>query len=318
MARQQTQPVQQDSSPRWNINFMRIRRWIAWFSIVSVILSAVALGWKGLRYGLDFTGGVLLEVQYQQSVSVESVSELLEANGFDKASVMHFGSEQDVLVRMPPLERPDPSYGQKVLDTLQSKGEQVTLKRVEFVGPQVGEDLQDKAIIAVLVAMGCILIYVAMRFEFKFAAGAVAGLGHDVIVLLGIFALMGWEFDLTVLAALLALIGYSLNDSIVVADRIRENFRKMRKGDPEHVVDYSINQTLDRTIITSLTVWVVALALYLLGGEHLRNFSMTLLIGVVIGTYSSIYVAANVALAMKVSREDFLPPVKAEEVDERP
>lgn len=317
MARQQA-PSMQQVSPRWNINFMAVRNGIAMFSLVSCIVAIVALGWKGINYGLDFTGGVLVEAHFEEVANLDKVRSALGQGGFHSAQVLYYGSEHDVMVRMPPVDRATAEFSERVRQALaQSSAGAITLKRVDIVGPQVGDDLREKAVLAVMVALGAILMYVAMRFEFKFAAGAVAGLVHDVIVVLGAFALFGWEFDLTVLAAMLALIGYSLNDSIVIADRIRENFRKLRKGSAEEIIDYSINQTLDRTILTSVTVWVTVLAMFLFGGDGLHAFSKALLIGVFVGTYSSIYVCANVALALKVSREDFMPPVRPED-DGRP
>ena len=299
----------QESVPRFNINFMRLRKGVAWFSLASVVLSLVLLFAHGLHYGLDFTGGVVLELEYKAPADLDHIRQTLRENGFEGAIAIPYGSQENVLVRLPPQAQIDAAFKDKMLATL-GGADQVTVKRTDIVGAQVGEDLQAQAILAVLVAMAAILIYVALRFEKKFATGAVVALFHDVVVVLGVFAVFGWDFDLSVLAAVLAIIGYSINDSIVVADRIRENFRKLRHLSAEEMVDYSINQTLDRTILTALTVWLVVLALFLVGGEALRGFSLALLIGIFVGTYSSIYVAANVALMMKVTREDFLPPVR--------
>ncbi len=318
MARQKAIPAQQVSTPRWNINFMAVRKGIAMFSLLSCLVAIGALGWKGLSYGLDFTGGVLIEAEYKDIADLDRVRKSLADSGFHSVQVLYYGSEHDVMVRMPPVDKASAEFSERVrLALAASTDSDMSIKRVDIVGPQVGEDLREKAVLAVLVALGLILLYVAVRFEFKFAAGAVASLLHDVLVILGAFALFGWEFDLTVLAAVLAIIGYSLNDSIVVADRIRENFRKLRKSSSEEIIDYSINQTLDRTILTSVTVWVTVLAMFLFGGDGLHAFSKALLIGVFVGTYSSIYVCSNVALALKVTREDFMPPVKPED-DGRP
>lgn len=292
---------------RFNINFMAVRNGIAIFSLVCVLASVAILAVRGLHFGLDFTGGVVLELEYPGAADLGKIREQLKAAGYEGAMVIPYGAVEDVLVRLPPQEKVDETFVQGLLTSL-GGSEALQVKRTDVVGPQVGEDLKGQAILAVLVAMAAVLVYVALRFEKKFATGSVVALFHDVIVILGVFSLFGWDFDLSVLAAVLAIIGYSLNDSIVVADRIRENFRKYRHLDAEAMVDFSINQTLDRTILTSLTVWLVVLALFLVGGEALRGFSTALLIGVFVGTYSSIYVAANVALMMKVTREDFLPP----------
>ena len=298
---------------RFNINFMAIRKLVAYFSMVCCLLSIATLGFKGLHYGLDFTGGVVLELEYHQDANIDEIRQQMKDSQYEGAVVIPYGSVKNVLIRLPP-QNADAQFTEKVLATL-GGADKLHVKRTDIVGAQVGDDLKGQAILAVVIAMFAVLIYVTVRFEKKFATGAVVGLLHDILVILGLFSFFGWDFDLTVLAAILAIIGYSLNDSIVVADRIRENFRKMRHLNAEQMVDYSINQTLDRTILTSLTVWLVVLALYLVGGEALRGFSLALLIGVFVGTYSSIYVATNVALTMNVTREDFIPARVETEAD---
>ncbi|MGB1092151.1 MAG: protein translocase subunit SecF, partial [Oceanobacter sp.] len=229
----------------------------------------------------------------------------------------HFGSETDILVRMSEAFRDD--LGNEVLNLLQASSDtnKLELLRSEFVGANVGEELRDQGGLALLLALFVVMVYVAARFQFKFSVGAVVALFHDVVIILGLFSLFQWEFDLTVLAALLAVIGYSLNDTIVVSDRIRENFRILRRGDSTEVINESLNQTLDRTLMTSITTALVLLALLVVGGELIHNFALALMVGVVVGTYSSIYVAANILLLMKISREDLLPP-EEEEIDDRP
>jgi len=260
---------------------------------------------KGLNFGLDFTGGTLIEVIYEESVPLERVREDLRTAGYESAIVVNFGSDTDVLVRMP--EGMSPTLGEEVLAVLQAGTEaEVELRRIEFVGPQVGEELREQGGLAVLLALVVVLIYVAMRFQVKFSIGAVAALGHDVLITLGIFALVGWDFDLTVLAAILAVIGYSLNDSIVVADRIRENLRKLRKHDSDEIINISLTETLDRTLVTSGTTLLVLLALAFVGGEMIHSFALALLIGIGVGTYSSIYIVASLLLTMKISQDDLI------------
>ncbi|WP_339674758.1 protein translocase subunit SecF [uncultured Zhongshania sp.] len=287
------------------VNFMGARRIAMLMSIAVMVASVAVLAVKGLNFGLDFTGGTLIEVIYEESVPLEQVREDLRTAGYESAIVVNFGSDTDVLVRMP--EGMSPTLGEEVLAVLQAGTEaEVELRRIEFVGPQVGEELREQGGLAVLLALVVVLIYVAMRFQVKFSIGAVAALGHDVLITLGIFALVGWDFDLTVLAAILAVIGYSLNDSIVVADRIRENLRKLRKHDPDEIINISLTETLDRTLVTSGTTLLVLLALAFVGGEMIHSFALALLIGIGVGTYSSIYIVASLLLTMKISQDDLI------------
>lgn len=299
------------------INFMGARKIAAALSVVLILTSIISLGIQGLKLGLDFTGGTLIEVAYENAADVNAIRETLESAGYRDVVVQNFGSEQDILVRMSESYRAN--LGDEVLVTLrENSDEKVDLRRAEFVGAQVGEELRDQGGLALLLALAVVMIYVAARFQFKFSVGAVVALMHDVIIILGVYSLFQLEFDLTVLAALLAVIGYSLNDTIVVSDRIRENFRIIRQMLPENLINLSLNQTLGRTMITSLTTLLVLLALLTVGGELIHYFALALTIGVVVGTYSSIYVAANILLAMNISREDLLPPEEEEEVDDRP
>ena len=302
-----------------DFNFMGVRKIAAGFSIVLLLLSIASLAYQGLNLGLDFTGGTLIEVGYEQKADIDGIRSTLEGAGYRDVIVQNFGSEQDVLLRMSEAYRAN--LGDEVLATLQqSSDEQVSLRRAEFVGAQVGEELRDQGGLALLLALAVVMVYVAARFQFKFSVGAVIALMHDVIIILGVFSIFQFEFDLTVMAALLAVIGYSLNDTIVVADRIRENFRIIRQMSPFDVINRSLTQTLGRTVITSFTTLIVLLALLFMGGENIYYFAMALSIGVVVGTYSSIYVSANVLLAMEISREDLLPPEDEEdpELAERP
>ncbi|WP_156504016.1 protein translocase subunit SecF, partial [Oleiphilus sp. HI0066] len=270
------------------------------------------------QLGLDFTGGTLVEVEYEMAPDLEEVRATLNDAGYDKLVVQNFGADTSVLVRL--SQGFDDTVGVQVLNALSQSGEKVTLERAEFVGSQVGEELREQGGLGLLLALGIVMVYVALRFQFKFSVGAVAALIHDVIIVVGVFSITQWDFDLTVLAALLAVIGYSLNDTIVVSDRIRENFRKLRKSDSEEVINISLTQTLSRTLVTSLTTILVLIALYIVGGEMINGFAKALLIGVLVGTYSSIYVASNILLAMAVTKEDLLPPVDkdGEEFDEGP
>ena len=300
------------------IRFMAGRKVASLLSAALVIASIVLLGVKGLNFGLDFTGGTLIEVIYEESVPLQEVRDALAEEGFENAIVVNFGSDTDVLVRLP--QGMSPELGDQVLSVLEAGSPGgVELRRIEFVGPQVGEELREQGGLAVLLALIVVLIYVAMRFQMKFAFGAVAALGHDVIITLGVFSLVGWDFDLTVLAALLAVIGYSLNDSIVVADRIRENLRGMRGHTPLEIIDISLTDTLGRTLVTSGTTLLVLIALALVGGEMIHSFALALLVGIAVGTYSSIYVVASLLVAMKISQEDLVVPEKeGAEVDELP
>ena len=297
------------------IPFMKYRKVAALISIVLVSLSCISLGIKQLNWGLDFTGGTLVEVAYPSAAVPEEIRQALDEKGWNGHLVQFFGSDRDILVRMPPQkdrsERENARLGDALFaDLSEIAGTELDLRRAEFVGPAVGEELTNQGGVGLLVALGMILIYISFRFQMKFAFGAVTALFHDVLITLGIFSVMNWEFDLTVLAALLAVIGYSLNDTIVVSDRIRENFRAVRRGATNDLIDTSLNQTLGRTLMTSTTTLLVLLALFFLGGELIRGFSLALTIGVVVGTYSSIYVASNILVALHLSREDLLVPVK--------
>ena len=298
-----------------SIPFMKYRKVAALISIVLVSLSCTSLVFKQLNWGLDFTGGTLVEVAYPSAAVPEDIRQALDERGWNGHLVQFFGSDRDILVRMPPQkdrsERENARLGDALFaDLKEIAGAGLDLRRAEFVGPAVGEELTNQGGVGLLVALGTILIYISFRFQMKFAFGAVTALFHDVLITLGIFSVMNWEFDLTVLAALLAVIGYSLNDTIVVSDRIRENFRAVRRGATSDLIDTSLNQTLGRTLMTSTTTLLVLLALFFLGGELIRGFSLALTIGVVVGTYSSIYVASNMLVALQLSREDLLVPVK--------
>ena len=304
-------------SKQLNLDFMKLRHVASLVSILLVVISIGALSLRGLNLGLDFTGGTLLEVQYEKPEALDKITASLEKAGYRDVTVQNFGSETDVLVRMSEAFRDN--LGSEVMGVLQAdaNGNSLTLMRSEFVGGQVGEELRDQGGLALLLALFVVMLYVAVRFQFKFSVGAVIALFHDVIIILGLFALFQWPFDLTVMAALLAVIGYSINDTIVVADHIRDNFRVLRRGDAIEVINFSINQTLARTIMTSLTTALVLFALMIVGGDIIHYFAVALMIGVVVGTYSSIFVASSLLVAMKVTREDLIPP-EVEEVDDRP
>jgi preprotein translocase subunit SecF len=297
-------------------NFMGLRKIAVVFSAIMLLVSIASLSINGLVLGLDFSGGTQVEVGYEKPADVAALRQQLESAGFEGPVVVHYGSETDVLIRL--QGKPDQGLAEKVVAVLQSSGEQVDLRRVDFVGPQIGDELREDGGLGMLAALMVVMLYVAVRFQFKFSVGAVLALVHDVIITLGVFSLARLEFDLTVLAAVLAVVGYSLNDTIVVSDRIRENFRKIRKATPVEVINESLSQTLWRTINTSVTTMLVLLALFFIGGELIHNFAIALMIGVAIGTYSSIYVAATVMLAMNVDREDLLEPVEGELVDDLP
>ena len=295
---------------------MAARNIAALGSVLAVIVSIVLLATKGLSFGLDFTGGSLVELEFAQEPTLEAVRKVLVKAGFADAVVQAFGTPTDVIVRL--AQDNAPKAGDQVFAVLQAAGFEVELLRSEFVGSAVGEELREQGGLGLLLALGVVMIYVAFRFQFKFSVAAVVALIHDVLIVLGVFALFSLDFDLTVLAAVLAVIGYSLNDSIVVSDRIRENFRIMRTNDPLRVLNDSINQTLSRTLATSVTTLLVLLALLSLGGELIRNFALALTIGVAVGTYSSIYVVTLALLMMGISRDDLLVPEKDQENDDRP
>lgn len=320
-----------------SIDFLGKRRIAVVLSVLALVISIAAIGVRGLNFGIDFTGGTLVEVGYDEAVQIETVRSALQDNGFGDAVVQYFGTSREVLIRLPSgasagavkaaelsnevmtaLRVPSGEVlvNNSVADVQQCSvngtvGDcTVQMRRVEFVGPQVGEELAEQGGLAMLYALIGILIYVTFRFEWRFAVGSVVALVHDVLITIGMFALFQFEFSLAVLAAILAVIGYSLNDTIVVYDRIRENFRKMRKGDAVTVMNSSINQMLPRTVLTSLTTLLVALTLLIFGGEVIRGFSLALTIGVIVGTYSSIYVASPAVLALGISRESMMPVVK--------
>ena len=282
------------------------------FSGILVLVSIVSLVGKGLNFGLDFTGGTLLEVGYPHAVQLADIRKALAEAKYEDAVVQHFGTAKDILVRVAPREGVSSSQaGDAILKVLKdSSNGAATMRRQEYVGPQVGDELRDDGGLAMIIALGCILVYVMMRFEWRFAVGSVAALIHDVLITLGCFALFQWDFDLTVMAAVLAVIGYSLNDTIVVFDRIRENFHVLRKSSTVEVINTSINQTLSRTIMTSGTTLLVVVAMFLMGGELIHDFSTALLVGIGVGTYSSIYIASTIALSLKVSRADLMPVQK--------
>ena len=292
-----------------SVNFMRLRFPAMVLSTLLIIGSFVSLGVNSLNWGLDFTGGTLIEVGYEDAANLSDIRGKLNEANFGDAIVQNFGSSQDVLIRISPRDGVKAvTIGEQVLEALRADGTAVDMRRIEFVGPNVGEELTEQGGLAMLVELLCILVYVAMRFEWRFALGSVSALTHDVILTLGLFSVLQIEFDLTVLAAVLAVIGYSLNDTIVVCDRIRENFRKIRKGEPVDIINTSLTQTLNRTIITSLTTVLVLVALFYKGGALIHGFATALLFGVVVGTYSSIYIASSVALALGISKEDLMPP----------
>jgi len=298
-----------------NIDFMGYRKIAAVLSVILVICSAVSLGVNKLNWGLDFTGGSLVEVIYDDVVYDEVIRSQLDEAGYTGHIVQYFGSDRDILVRIPPQkdlsDKENARLGDEIVKTLKSASTAgVELRRSEFVGPAVGEELTNQGGLGLLTALALVMIYIAFRFQLKFAFGAVVALLHDVVITLGIFSLVGWNFDLTVVAALLAVIGYSLNDTIVVSDRIRENFRKVRRSNSTEIINISLNQTLGRTLVTSFTTLLVLVSLLLLGGELIRGFAIGLIIGVFVGTYSSIYIAANVLLALGISKEDLAIPIK--------
>lgn len=301
-------------------DFMGLRKIASVISIALIVISIALLAVRGLNFGMDFTGGTSVELEYAEVVDLDVVRTNLEEAGYEQFSVQNFGSDTTVLVRLSEAE--NDQLAREVVEVLRQSGTQLELVGSEFVGSQVGEELKEDSGLGLLIALAVVLIYVGMRFQFKFGIASVIPLAHDVTIVLGVFALFQWTFDLTVLAALLAVIGYSLNDTIVVADRIRENFRKMRVGEPWDIINESIHQTITRTINTSGTTLMVLLALYFFGGEAINNFALALIIGVVVGTYSSIYVSANMLMAMGISREDLMVPAKEgsaeEEVEEEP
>ena len=302
----------------FNIPFMSYRRFATIGSLVLLIMSIGSLSFKGLNLGLDFSGGTLIEVSYAEAADLVDIRDLMTNNGFDDFQVVNFGSNSDVLIKVAD-KNGNSQLGDVIYKFLLDANPSTELKRIEFVGPQIGSELRDQGGLGMLVALGMILLYVAFRFQYKFALGAVAALAHDVVIILGLFSLLSWDFDLTVLAALLAVIGYSLNDTIVVSDRIRENFRGERGFEPDEIVNRSINQTLSRTLITSLTTLLVLFALFFFGGDMIRGFSQALIIGVLVGTYSSIYIVANMLLGLSITQDDLaIPEPEGAEFDDMP
>ena len=299
---------------------MRLRKPAMIMSGALVLLSLICLFTLKLNLGIDFTGGSIIEVGYQQAVELEPIRNALENEGFGDAIVQHFGSASEVLIRLvPDVDKDKAELSSEIIGLLQATSDaEIDVRRVDFVGPQVGEELTEDGGLAVLYALIAILIYVAFRFEYRFSLGAVAALVHDVLITLGIFSVLQLDFDLSVVAAILAVIGYSLNDTIVVFDRVRENFRKIRKRTSLEIVNTSINQTISRTLMTSFTTLLVLLSLFFLGGEVIHAFATALIIGVLVGTYSSIYVATTTALALGISRSDLLLPEKEGEDMARP
>ena len=306
------------SKAEMNVNFMGARKPLGILSIALVVISVVLLVTRGLNLGLDFTGGTTIVVKSPVDVELSQTRADLTEAGFGDAVVQHYGSPKEVNIRVAPKDSVDADkIGYVVFDALKAQNSDLELLKVEFVGPQVGDELRDESGTAMLLALGLMMLYVWFRFSNKFGVATVVALFHDVIVVLGLFSLLQWPFDLTVLAAVLALIGYSLNDSIVVADRIRDEFRNTRETDPEAIINGAVNQTLTRTINTSLTTLLVLVALFFFGGEVMKAFSEALIVGVLVGTYSSIYVVTNILFMMKVTKEDFLIP-EPEELDETP
>ena len=306
-----------------HIDFLSKRRYAFIFSATLILIALVSLVTRGLNLGIDFTGGTLVEVGFNQSVELANVRSALEQSGFKEATAQHFGTSKDVLVRLAPIaDMKSAEISDKAYKAMQQVDPTAELRRVEFVGPQVGDELTEDGGLAILYSIIGILIYVSLRFEYRLSLGSVIALIHDVTITIGFFSLFQIPFDLPVLAAVLAVIGYSLNDTIVVYDRIRENFRLMRKGSPIEITNVSLNQTLSRTLFTSLTTLMVLVALFVFGGEIIHGFATALIIGIVIGTYSSIYVASTAALMLGLSKADLMPVEKegdgAEAVDNRP
>ncbi|NQY64215.1 MAG: protein translocase subunit SecF [Alteromonadaceae bacterium] len=297
------------------VAFMSYRKGAMIFSIILMLASIFTLATNKLNFGLDFTGGTLIEVGFENAAELNKMRQLLDANGFDDAVVQLYGSSRDVVIRLG--QRDDVKaemLGNQILSVLEKgTGKKVEMRRIEYVGASVGDELAEQGGLAMLTALICILMYVAFRFEWRMALGSVIALFHDVLLTLGLFSVLNLAFDLTVLAAILAVIGYSLNDTIVVSDRIRENFRKVRGSDSEGIINISLSQTLSRTVITSITTILVLLALFFRGGELIHGFATALLFGVFVGTYSSIYVASSVALSLGISKEDLIPEVVEKE-----
>ena len=300
------------------IDFMKLRSIATVFSVVLLLGSMATLFTNGINFGLDFTGGTLVELAYDRPANVAEVRQQLDKMGYGDAIAQEYGAATDVLIRIPGGET-DAHLGDRVARQLDNQyAGNITVKRVEFVGPQVGEQLRDQGGLGMMLALALVMLYIAFRFQFKFSLGAVVALAHDSIIVLGVFSLFGLPFDLTVLAAILAVVGYSLNDTIIVYDRVRENFRKVRRGTASEIINISLSQTLGRTLATSGTTIMVLLALFFMGGDMIHGFATALLVGVGVGTYSSIYIASNMLLYMNISREDLIVPVKEDEADDMP
>lgn len=302
-----------------NFNFVKYRYAAMLASGLMSLVALVSIFYPGMNYGLDFTGGVIVEGGYSQPPNIDAIRTGLVAAGFESAQVQTLGSATEVIIRLPPIDGADgvTVVQERVLEVLRSQGADVAIRRLDVVGPQVGEDLAEQGALAMLFALLLVFMYVMLRFRWKLAVGAIVATLHDILVTTGVFAVMGWQFDLTVLGSILAVLGYSLNDTIVVYDRIRDNFRLMRRGSAELIVNASVNQTLARTLVTGVTSLLVLLALMLLGGETLWGFSVALIVGIVVGTYSSIYIASSMALALNVTPADFVE-TKQQQVDELP
>ena len=296
----------------FNIDFMSWRKIALSASIILATVSILSLSLKQLNYGLDFTGGSLVELHYPKEIEVANIRQSLTNAGYEGAQVALFGSTQDVLIKLPGSV--SDTLGAEIIQVLrQESSEDIVLRRIEYVGPQIGSELRDDGGLAMLLALGLMMLYISFRFQSRFAGAAVLALIHDVIIVLGIFSLFNLDFDLTVLAALLAVIGYSLNDTIVVSDRIRENLRIQRGSNTEEVINLSLNQMLSRTLITSMTTLLVLTSLYLFGGELIKNFALALILGVVVGTYSSIYIASNALVMMGLTSDHLMVPEKENE-----
>ena len=292
---------------KFQLDFMGKRVYAMIGSGVFLSICVISLLLNGLNLGLDFTGGAMVEVGFSEEIDPELVREELENGGFSNGTVQYFGSNRDLLVRIPPVEGVNQSaLGDEIYAYLLGEFPGTELRQSSYVGPAVGEELAEDGGLALLAALIVVMLYILFRFTKQFSVGAVSALVHDVLIVIGLFSIFGWTFDLTVLAALLAVIGYSLNDTIVVSDRIRENFRSMRKGSTIEVINQSLNQTLGRTLVTSLTTLFVLLSLLLAGGEAIQGFALALVVGVLVGTYSSIYVASNVLILLNISREDLI------------
>ena len=303
------------SMKKIQFNFMGMRKVTSIVSALLIIFSISTLSYQGLNLGVDFTGGTLVEVGYPEAVNLDKLRQSFSDSEFNDVAIQYFGSAKEILIRIPPQQGLNSAdVSSKLLNLLSSNNFSAEMRRVEFVGPQVGEELREDGGLAMLYALLCIMVYIAFRFQMRFSVGAVSALIHDVIITLGFFSITRFNFDLTILAALLAVIGYSLNDTIVVFDRVRENFRKIRDKTPVEVFNISLNQTLSRTLMTSFTTLLVLTALFLLGGEIIHGFSVALIFGVLIGTYSSIYIASPVTLMLGIKKEDLMP-VKKEGVD---